>query len=104
VAPVESAVLEMLAGSDHESALEALAAGVGSVTARHARVVVFCGSGALASSLADSMGHVLPKTPVYEHTTRVARLMDALALWKGEGFWSPTRARKMASTCSGQAR
>jgi ATP-dependent helicase HepA len=87
VAPAESAVLEMLAGSDHESALEALAAGVGSVTARHARVVVFCGSGALASSLVDSMGRVLTKTPVYEHTTRVApdSCERALALWKERG-------------------
>lgn len=88
VIPAEAGVLDLLTGqSGGGEQVSALAEVLLPVFRKHRRIVVFCGLGALATSLAVSLRRELPVGRIAEHTARqdAAASEEAIVQWRAHG-------------------
>ena len=88
VIPAEAGLLDLLTGqSGAGEQASALAEVLLPVFRKHGRIVVFCGSGALAASLAASLRRRIPNGRIGEHTARQNATAgdEAVGQWRERG-------------------
>jgi ATP-dependent helicase HepA len=88
VVPAEAGVLDLLTGQPGAGEqVRALVEVLLPVFRKHGRIVMFCGPGALAASLAASLRRRIPNGRIAEHTARqnAAAAEEAVGQWRKDG-------------------